>query len=284
MGYNEGTNAQPEVLMYGHPSAAFRHTSQSAPLRVDQVELFPGAIGVTMCPGQKGLSSTKQTEWDRDMEVDVAQIAAWGARHVVSALDPKEFGDLRVSNLPSIVEASGAQWHHAPIAPGEAPDGRFGLAWSDLRVALVAAIKKGEKVVVHSRHGEDRAGLIAAALIKELHPERPLALVVEQVRRGREGALRNPVHIRWLEGFYPDTARTTAATFSNPVEEYVRMTHDYRSLIAQAPKTRSAQEENQILDDMGILWDSLGEAQRQQARDLLEVVPLAPKRTRTISP
>lgn len=75
-------------------------TSVSHPLRIAELRVGPngGVIGVTFAPGKRQPVAMTGA-WERDLEIDLAAIRAWGATHLVSLLEPWEFEELQITDL-----------------------------------------------------------------------------------------------------------------------------------------------------------------------------------------
>lgn len=163
-------------------------TSQSHPLRIDTIALraLPGKIGLTFLPGKKG-DALYGAPWDRDLEMDLAQIIEWGADAVVSLLEPHEFGCLGVPQFSEVMTRQPFRWFHLEVRDSDVPDQRFEGKWPQVRPALVDILRRGGGVVVHCRGGLGRTGLAVACLLVELGmgPEEAIA----QVRAVRPGAI-----------------------------------------------------------------------------------------------
>lgn len=110
-------------------------TSQTDPLRIDEVAVGRGRIGLTICPGKTG-GSVFGPPWSRDLGVDLETIRRWGAGTVVSLVEETEMAALGVPGLGAGVAAAGMAWHHLPIRDLEAPDGKAMQQWADVSPAL----------------------------------------------------------------------------------------------------------------------------------------------------
>lgn len=169
-------------------------TSITHPLRIDDLALGNGRLGITFCPGKKGESVFGQP-WARDLDTDVAAICSWGAKHVVTLLESSEMDLLQVAALGRAMKAAGMAWHHLPIRDLEAPDDSS--AWAALSKQLHQAFDVGENVLVHCRGGLGRAGTIAALLLIERGDSAEEA--AERVRAVRPGAIETSVQISFLQ-------------------------------------------------------------------------------------
>ena len=91
-------------------------TSETDPIHVAEVDVGTGRgkIGVTFAPGKNDRHSS-QGPWARDLDKDLDAIAAWGAKAVVTLLEPQELGWLAITRLGAEVERRGIAWVHMPI-------------------------------------------------------------------------------------------------------------------------------------------------------------------------
>jgi ADP-ribosyl-[dinitrogen reductase] hydrolase len=157
-------------------------TSLTDPLEIAVVSApgVPGAIGLTLCPGKKDRAS----DWDRDLERDIAAIQTWGADIVVSLIESHEFLLLGIVQLPETVARRGMRWVHLPIRDVSVPDQRFETQWQTAGLDLRRVLRRGGSVLVHCRGGLGRAGTIAARLLVELGMEPQAAITaVREARR-----------------------------------------------------------------------------------------------------
>jgi protein-tyrosine phosphatase len=170
-------------------------TSRTDPLRIAQIapSAMPGRIGLTLCPGKKD----RMRGWDRDLDIDLAAIRAWGAEVVVSLIEAEEFELLEVTALPAAVERHGMQWLHLPIRDVDVPDDRFEAQWAAAGADLRRIIRSGGRVLVHCRGGLGRAGTVVARLLVELGMDDEEAIAA--VRHARPGAIETreqAAHVR----------------------------------------------------------------------------------------
>ena len=105
--------------------------SQSHPLQIASISAGEGwgRVGITLCPGKKHLGAMTGA-WDRDLKLDVAAIAEWGAVSVVSLIEPHELKSLCVSGLGEAVADAHMGWFHVKRRPKGTPDRRpTGTPW-----------------------------------------------------------------------------------------------------------------------------------------------------------
>lgn len=177
-------------------------TSQSHPLEIAQLPAgpAPGRIGITFCPGKQDPVALSGA-WARDLGMDLAVISAWGARHVLTLIEPHELLLLKVPQLGPAIRAHGLQWHHLPIADYSVPDAVFEQQWLSTGRLLRQALRHGEFVLVHCKGGLGRAGMIAARLLVELGM--PPEEAIRAVRRVRPGAIETPAQLALVRRTQP---------------------------------------------------------------------------------
>ena len=75
-------------------------TSVTHPLQIASVPAGNGMgrIGITVCPGKKQPGAMSGS-WDRDLDIDVAAIADWGAAAVITLVENHEMKALGVEAL-----------------------------------------------------------------------------------------------------------------------------------------------------------------------------------------
>ena len=171
-------------------------TSVTHPLQIANVSApHGGIIGITFCPGKQGPSNAG-FQWCRDLGTDLDAVIAWGARAVITLIEPHEFEMLKVSALGREVKSRGLAWYHFPIQDVRPPDERFESLWRDNRDAILTLLKTGGRVLVHCRGGLGRAGTIAARMLIELGVAHQAA--VAQVRVARPGAIETSAQLRYV--------------------------------------------------------------------------------------
>lgn len=169
-------------------------TSESHPLQIAAVRASPaqGRIGITFCPGKRDPAASTGA-WARDLEADLDVIVAWGARLVLTLVEPAELAALRVPRLGEEVRKRGLEWRHLPIPDCSVPGEDFERKWQTHGREIRALLRGGADVLVHCKGGLGRAGMVAARLLVELGmaPEAAIA----EVRRARRGAIETPAQL-----------------------------------------------------------------------------------------
>ncbi len=178
-------------------------TSLTHPLRIDELSCQPwatGTIGITFCPGKCG-DSLFGSSWQRNLDVDLDAVKAWGAAIALTLVEEHELRLLKVPALGDGFRLRGIQWHHLPIVDVNPPGEVFHGLWPSSGVAALRRLREGGKVLVHCRGGLGRAGTVAGALLIELGetPERAL----QKVRAARPGAIETRGQERYLAAYVP---------------------------------------------------------------------------------
>ncbi|WP_221234573.1 ADP-ribosylglycohydrolase family protein [Sphingomonas aerophila] len=172
-------------------------TSVSHPLLIAAVPAGAGMgrVGITFCPGKKQPSAFTGC-WDRDLDTDVAAIAAWGAVAVVTLVEDHELTSLSVEGLGDAVRARHMDWLHLPIRDVSVPTAAFETAWAELGPSLRSRLRAGFDVLVHCKGGLGRAGTVASRLLVDCGWSPADALAA--MRAARPGAVETPAQERYV--------------------------------------------------------------------------------------
>ncbi|MGB2038530.1 MAG: fused DSP-PTPase phosphatase/NAD kinase-like protein, partial [Candidatus Poseidoniaceae archaeon] len=136
-------------------------TSESDPLRIDEIHLEGCKIGISFCPG-KVQEFAMSGSWDRDLDADLDVIASSGYNVVLSLIEYREFEELQVEGfLESAVQNNDMEWIWAPIRDGETPTPSNHSALA----RTLDAVKQKKSVFIHCKGGLGRAGSVAAWLL-----------------------------------------------------------------------------------------------------------------------
>ena len=170
-------------------------TSITHPLRIDDLALGNGRLGITFCPGKKG-KSVFGAAWNRDLDLDLDVVKGWGASTILSLIEDHEFEMLGVPEFREAVNARGIEWIHFPIRDLDAPTDDAMDTWTSISAQLHAALERGSHIVVHCRGGLGRAGTIAALMLTERGWS--AAEAISDVRAVRPGAIETAEQERWV--------------------------------------------------------------------------------------
>jgi ADP-ribosyl-[dinitrogen reductase] hydrolase len=180
-------------------------TSQTDPIQIATLSIMAGAVGLTFAPG-KQQPDAMSGAWSRDLRVDLKAIKAWGATHVISLLEGREFDALAIRELPKAVEALGMRWIGLPIVDGSAPGPTFLKEWLMTEPALTVEIAQGARVLIHCKGGLGRAGTVAAMLLLSMHVVADPQEAMAMVRQVRPGAIETAAQEAFLAA-WPQTRR-----------------------------------------------------------------------------
>lgn len=182
-----------------------RRTSISHPLQIATVSAGTGMgrVGITFCPGKKQHDALTGA-WDRNLDLDVATIADWGAASVVTLVEAHELEALGVTGLGEAVGRHQLGWWHLPIRDVSVPDAAFEQEWSTVGPLLRSQLHAGFDVLVHCKGGLGRAGTVASRLLVDAGWSPFDAL--SAVRAARPGAVETQSQARYVAALKPVTA------------------------------------------------------------------------------
>ena len=177
------------------PDQNFNRTSHTHPLLINELKVGAGTVGMTFCPGKRGVS-IYGAPWDRNLETDIGAIANWGAALLITIMTDEELSSLDVPNLGCIVSKYGMEWYHLKIEDLSAPNSKTQDSWDKAKWRAFKYLNKGEKVLVHCRGGLGRTGTFAADLLLERGGK--LQNVLKLVRNARPGAVETHSQVLYL--------------------------------------------------------------------------------------
>lgn len=173
-------------------------TSITDPLQIGAAEAPGGGrIGMTICPGKKQPDAASGS-WNRDLDIDLDAIRAWGAEALVSLIEPEEYQSLGVEALPERTKARMAHFS-LPIPDYGLPGPEWETQWEQAGPLLRSILRRGGSVCVHCKGGLGRSGTIAARLLVELGVSPVEA--VRRVRAARKGAIETREQERYVYSF-----------------------------------------------------------------------------------
>jgi rhodanese-related sulfurtransferase len=159
-----------------------------------------GRIGITFCPGKHDLFAHTGA-WQRDIEIDLDAIAAWGAKLVLTLVEPAELRALKIPHLGQKIQSRSMEWRHLPIADYSVPTEAFEQQWATQGREIREILRNGDDVLVHCKGGLGRAGMIAARLLVELGVDPDEA--IGSVRHARKGAIETPSQLALVRRTMP---------------------------------------------------------------------------------
>lgn len=177
-------------------------TSLTHPLHIAEllVGSANGAVGITFAPG-KHQTQAWTGDWARDLDADLTAIKTWGATHLISLIEPFEYDELKIPQLPARAQVFGLMWHGLPIVDGAAPDRHFLDQWKQLGPELASALNAGARVVVHCKGGLGRAGTVASMLLLDSGAADVPDEAMRLVRAVRPGAIETPEQEAFLKNW-----------------------------------------------------------------------------------
>lgn len=127
-----------------------------------------GRIGMALCPGKRQPRAVTGP-WLRDLDADMAAVAAFGAALLISLMETEELADAGVpaETMRAAATARGIAWLHMPIADFQPPGEAFDAAWRAHGATVRDLLARGRNIVVHCRGGRGRSGTVAARLLRE---------------------------------------------------------------------------------------------------------------------
>jgi protein-tyrosine phosphatase len=150
-----------------------------------------GAVGLCRMPGRAGALAD-----------DVAVIAAWSPRIVVSLAQADELAAHGADALPELLARQGAAHRHFPIVDYGAPEADG--AWRALAAELHAVLDAGGRALVHCMGGCGRSGMVALRLMVERGEAPPAALA--RLRAVRPCAVETGGQLAWASAAHHQPA------------------------------------------------------------------------------
>lgn len=143
-----------------------------------------GMIALSPLPGAGG-----------DYRGDLDHLASWRPAFVVSVVTEAELAETGAKALGQWVQDRGTRWLHLPVQAGQAPSGALTAQWKAAHDALRQALIGGGRVMVHSRAGGGRAGMLALRLMIEAGeaPDEAEA----RLRAVHDGAIGSQAQMAW---------------------------------------------------------------------------------------
>lgn len=165
-----------------------------------------GRFGITAMPGRIGRGST--AIYDRDLQRDAAQLKAEERVNTLVSLMLREEYE---RNGPGVGESRnafrrlGVAFEHFPFREGGAPAQEDAKRFVELIQNWLTRLNAGETIVIHSRAGHGRCGLVAACLLvaQGTKADEAIRIVMSTREHGIQGrkqeAYVHAFHELWYE-------------------------------------------------------------------------------------
>jgi ADP-ribosyl-[dinitrogen reductase] hydrolase len=158
------------------------------PYVISALPVSAGQIGLCCCPGHR-LTPRFVRPSPETFEADLDAIAAFGAKRVVTLMEPDELLYIGIdpNRLDRELRARGLAWLHLPIRNLSIPGAVWETNWPAIAETLREELAAGGRFAMHCYAGLGRTGTIAARLLIE-HGYRP-AEAIARVRHIRPGSI-----------------------------------------------------------------------------------------------
>ena len=176
-------------------------TSVSHPIRIDELPILNGWLGMSFCAGKKDVGYFSGHVWERDLETDALTIANWGAE---TWLNLMEESDIKAVSLNPIIfkntiEKLGINYFHFPIVDAGIPTEEDENHWQqEISPFVLHELTQGKKVFIHCKGGLGRTGIIAARLLIDSGVSSDADEIMKIVRTARSGAIENRIQEEWI--------------------------------------------------------------------------------------
>jgi protein-tyrosine phosphatase len=179
-------------------------TSVSHPIRIDELPILNGELGMSFCAGKKEVGHFGGHICERDLETDAIAIANWGATTWLNLMEESDMEE--VSLTPSIfkntIENLGIKYLHFPIIDGGVPTEADEKRWQEeISPFVLSELTEGKKVFVHCRGGLGRTGIIAARILIDAGVSNDADKIMRIVRTARNRAIENTIQEEWIRKF-----------------------------------------------------------------------------------
>lgn len=102
-----------------------------------------------------------------DYRGDLDHMSSWRPAMVISLVSQVEMLEAGAKNIGQDIQDKGTRWVHLPIKRGDAPDASVDEAWPKVSTQARKALLGGGRVMIHSRDGRGRSGMMALRLMIE---------------------------------------------------------------------------------------------------------------------
>jgi ADP-ribosyl-[dinitrogen reductase] hydrolase len=176
-------------------------TSVSHPIRIDELSILNGWLGMSFCAGKKDVGHFSGHVWERDLDADVIAIANWGATTWLNLMEESDIKAVSLEPLilKNTVENFGMKYIHFPIVDASTPTETDEKRWQEeISPFVLSELKLGKKVFVHCRGGLGRTGVIAARILIDAGVSNDANEIMRIVRTARSDAIENRIQEEWI--------------------------------------------------------------------------------------
>ncbi len=149
--------------------------SAAEPVVLHVLPVGGGILALSPLPGAGGAYKS-----------DLEHLANWRPAMVISLASHVEMLEAGAKTLGQDIQDKGTRWVHLPMRPGHVPEAAFKDQWPRVSTQARKALLGGGRVMIHSRSGRGRSGMLALRLMieaGEAHDEAEARL--EAVQGGR---------------------------------------------------------------------------------------------------
>lgn len=115
-----------------------------------------GILALSPLPGAGG-----------DYRGDLEHLSSWRPALVISLVSHVEMLEAGAKDLGQHIQDKGTRWSHLPIRMGKAPNANVEESWPAISTQARRALLGGGRVMIHSREGRGRAGMMSLRLMIE---------------------------------------------------------------------------------------------------------------------
>lgn len=167
-------------------------TSISHPIRIDELPVLNGWLGMSFCPGKRDVGYFSGHCWERDLEIDALAIANWGTGTWLNLMEESDIKAVSLAPLifKNTIENLAIKYLHFPVDEKR---------WQEeISPFVLNELTQGKKVFVHCRGGLGRTGIIATRILFDAGISNDADEIMKIVRNTRNGAIENKIQENWI--------------------------------------------------------------------------------------
>lgn len=115
-----------------------------------------GILALSPLPGAGG-----------DYKGDLEHLSSWRPALVISLVSHVEMLEAGAKELGQHIQDKGTRWAHLPVRPGSTPNANVEESWPAISTQARRALLGGGRVMIHSKAGQGRAGMMTLRLMIE---------------------------------------------------------------------------------------------------------------------